>query len=301
MEKLNELLKKKEEIIIEDFRNRIINSPIAQTIVKKEYNLVSDLVQEFPLIEFMKIKDNNEGKKEFIELYNTLHNGVLPRYGVLKGHHGIGHIENVLNNALFLMNAYFNFHDCQLRPFYKEMTTLICSVFYHDIGRLIFGREAEHEKVGVEIWEKEYERYNVSFECKNEVSHCIRNHRASTDKEVINNPHLPLIEACKILRDADHFTTLDDIIIRSFEYRLEYRKLPLTGINKEWMIKDVRDHLLNKYQSNYGYTKYHYGLIDKMMREEMDLLVQEGGARLWNYLEIKCNEWIKGKELNNEC
>ena len=196
---------------------------------------------------------------------------ILPLYDENDMGHGIDHVFYVIKRSLKFAKEVPNID-------YDMVFTIAA---YHDIGHSIDPKN--HEKVsGDLLYSDKYLRRFFNEEEMVTMKEAVYDHRASNEKE-------PRSIYGKIVSSADRNTSVDDVILRTYYYRLEHAK----GKPLEDTIEASRMHLIDKF-GNKGYAKEKLYFDDPEYKEflkELATLTEDEDKFRERYLEV-----IKVKE-----
>lgn len=165
------------------------------------------------------------------ELVGYIEQNIFPEYAKNETGHGIEHIKYVIDRSLRFAQLVENID--------YNMVYTIAS--YHDIGHHIDAKN--HEKVSSRIlYNDDNLRKFFDEEQMKVMSEAVFDHRASLDGE-------PRSIYGKIVSSADRNVTVDTVLVRTYNYRLEHNP----NFSIEQIMGDSLRHVLHKY-INPGYA-----------------------------------------------
>ena len=174
------------------------------------------------------------------QLKTYIEENIFPQYKYNDRGHNLDHIKYVIDRSIkFASN---------IKDINYDMVYTIAS--YHDIGHYIDAKN--HEKVSADIFlndDKMKEFFND--EERKIISEAISDHRASLQSE-------PRSIYGKIISSADRNTSIDDILKRTYAYRIKHNSKD--SINE--IIEESRLHITNKFGKK-GYAKEKIYFEDK--------------------------------------
>lgn len=186
-------------------------------------------------------------------LIKYIEENIFPIYKNNDLGHNLDHIKYVIKRSIMFANT--------LNDINYDMVYTIAS--YHDIGHYIDAKN--HEKVSSEIFIND-QNIKQFFNKKQIqiIQEAIYDHRASLNRE-------PRSIYGKIISSADRNTSIDDIIKRTYEYRIKHN--PNDTIDE--IIEESRQHIMNKFgKIGYATEKMYFEDIDyKRFLEEISILV----------------------------
>lgn len=208
----------------------------------------------------------NEKIQDYIE------KNIFPSYKNNDLGHDLDHIKYVINRSLKFASTVDNIN--------YNMVYVIAA--YHDIGHYIDVKN--HEKVSAEMLlaDKNLREFFTEEEIKI-MSDAVYDHRASMEGE-------PRSVYGKIVSSADRNTLLENILKRTYLYRLKHN--PNATLDE--IIEDSRQHILDKFGKK-GYA------TQKMYFEDLDYknFLEEVSHIAVNKKEFK-KIYIKVNGLNNK-
>lgn len=192
----------------------------------------------------------NESVRKYIE------SNILPLYSKNDVGHGIKHIEYVIDRSMKYADT--------LDDINYDMVYVIAA--YHDVGHSINAKN--HEKISSEMLLKDRNLLNYfSNEEIKLMSEAVYDHRASMDGE-------PRSIYGKIVSSADRNTSIDDILRRTYSYRIS--NFPNSSLDE--IISESLEHIKNKF-GDMGYAS------DKMYFDD-----KEYESFLNDIRELICNK-----------
>ncbi len=192
----------------------------------------------------------NDILKDYIEL------NIFPLYENNDSGHGIDHIKYVIDRSIKFAKSVDNIN-------YDMVYTIAA---YHDIAHHI--NRKEHEKISSEILFNDdnlKKFFNEEEICL--MRDAVYDHRASMDGE-------PRSIYGKIVSSADRNTSIDDILRRTYSYRIS--NFPNSSLNE--IISESLEHIKNKF-GDMGYAS------DKMYFDD-----EEYETFLNDIKELICNK-----------
>lgn len=172
------------------------------------------------------------------ELKKYIEQNILPIYKKNDLGHDSKHIEYVIKRSIKFANKFKNIN-------YDMIYTIAA---YHDIGHYINPQKHEIESAKIFINDKKIKNYFNEKEIKI-ITDAIIDHRASSAK-------IPRTIYGKIISTADRNINIDDILKRTYNYRI--KNYPNENI--EELIENSRKHIIKKfgpkgYATNKNYLK----------------------------------------------
>lgn len=205
------------------------------------------------------IKMNKE-IKEYIE------KEIFPQYSKNDKGHRLDHIDYVIKRS-------FNFAK-EIKDINLDMVYTIAA--YHDIGHHI--NPKKHEEISAEILKQDNKLKEFFTEKEiNIMYEAIIDHRASLKYE-------PRSIYGKIVSSADRNTNINDILKRTYEYRVNNYK----SDSQEEIINESYEHIKNKFTNN-GYAANKMYFVDKEYTNfinEVDNLIKDKNRFIQRYKEI---------------
>lgn len=171
------------------------------------------------------MKTINRKLKKYIE------ENIFPKYNLNDKGHGIEHINYVIKRSL-------NFAK-QLKNININMVYTIAA--YHDVAHSINPKKHEELSAKILLDDKELDEYFSAKE-KEIMYEAVIDHRASLEYE-------PRNIYGKIVSSADRNTSIEDILKRTYQYRINNCKQE----NLEEIIDESYNHIKEKFTSN-GYA-----------------------------------------------
>ena len=202
----------------------------------------------------------NANLKKYIE------DKILPRYNDNDKGHGIDHIMYVINRSLKFAKHIDN----------PNLNMVYTIAAYHDIGHSIDAKN--HEKVSSQILFDDIELRKYFTEKEITImSEAIADHRASLEYE----PHTIY---GKIVSSADRNTDLEEIIKRTYEYRIKHYE----NTSLKQIVDESYRHLLNKFgKKGYATEKMYFEDIEyKTFLEDLGKLLENRSEFDKKYIQI---------------
>lgn len=204
----------------------------------------------------------NKELKEYIDA------DILPRYNDNDKGHGLEHIMYVIDRSMRFAKTIDDIN-------YDMVYTI---AVYHDIGHSIDAKN--HEKISADIL---FEDVNLKkFFSKEQIkimSEAVYDHRASSE---IN----PRSIYGKIVSSADRNTNIEDILKRTYEYRIKH----FENASLEQIIDESYNHLLEKFgKKGYAVEKMYFEDLEyKNFLDNVDKLLKDRNE--FNKIYIKANK-----------
>lgn len=202
----------------------------------------------------------NDKLKEYIE------NCIFPEYDKNDSGHGIEHIKYVVDRS-------FRFAKC-VDNINLDMVYVVAA--YHDIAHHIDAKN--HEMLSAEILENDiklrdfFSNDEIRIMCE-----AVYDHRASGSGE-------PRSIYGKIVSSADRNTNVDDILKRTYAYRIKHS--PESSLDE--VIEESRKHIEEKFGKN-GYASEKMYFRDEeyiIFLKNIDTLVKDRNLFNEKYLEV---------------
>lgn len=205
-----------------------------------------------------------------VELRSYIKNHILPRYAEADGGHGITHIDYVIGRSMrFAKEARDRGEDVNL-----EMAYTVAA--YHDLGHPIDPKN--HEALSAEMMRKDRRLKDFFSRAQIEtMAQAVEDHRSSKGRE-------PRTVYGEIVSTADKNTSVDQCMMRTYEYRLKH--YPEKDL--EWMIEDSRQLIAEKFAFDGPAAKSMY-FNDKDftdMLTELNTLTKDPDAFRERYLKV---------------
>lgn len=201
-------------------------------------------------------------------LKNYIEENIFPKYQKNDLGHNINHINYVIKRSLIFANQVDNIN-------YNMVYTIAA---YHDIGHHIDAKN--HEIISGEILENDKNLLNF-FTPKEIVimKEAIEDHRASNEIK-------PRSIYGKIISSADRNTSIDEIIKRTYAYRLKHNP----SDTLENIIEESRKHIIDKFGNN-GYAIQKMYFIDKEYEQFLkDVLTLTNDKEIFKKRYIEVNK-----------
>ena len=164
-------------------------------------------------------------------LRSYIESTIFPRYDHNDPGHGLSHIKAVIDRSFELAN-FHNLH--RLNP-----DIIYAAASYHDIGCPI--DRDHHEAISADIFlADDFMNKYFTKSQRTTISHAITDHRASLG-------HTPRNTYGKLLSSADRTIDLDDVLRRSYKWRLD-----LSDPDK--IAESAYKHLVKKFGKESGYA-----------------------------------------------
>ena len=175
------------------------------------------------------------------DLKKYIDDNILPRYNKNDKAHGLEHIMYVIDRSMRFAKTIDNIN-------YDMVYTI---AVYHDIGHSIDAKN--HEKVSADILSEDVNLKKFFNEEQIKImSDAVYDHRASSDTN-------PRSIYGKIVSSADRNTNIEDIIRRTYEYRMKH----FENTSLDQIIEESYNHLLDKFGKK-GYA------VEKMYFEDIE-------------------------------
>lgn len=199
-------------------------------------------------------------------LQKYIENNIFPKYELNDKGHGMEHINYVIRRSI-------NFAK-KLDEIDLNMVYTIAS--YHDIAHSI--NPSKHEQLSADILlaDKELNKYFTKDKLYI-MYEAIIDHRASLEYE-------PRNIYGKIISSADRNTKIEDILKRTYQYRINNYKLE----NLEEIIEESYNHIKEKFTSN-GYASKKMYFKDKEYEKfikDVDNLINDKNYFINLYKEV---------------
>ncbi len=191
---------------------------------------------------------------------------IFPSYRKNDSGHGLEHIKYVIDRSIKFAS--------KVKDVNYNMVYLIAA--YHDIGHHIDSKN--HEKVSAEMLLKDNNlRKFFSEEEIKIMSEAVYDHRASMESE-------PRSIYGKIVSSADRNTSVDNILRRTYAYRLKHN--PNDTLDE--IIADSMKHAIEKFgEDGYAAEKMYFEDEDyKKYLEELRVLTEDKDAFRKRYMEV---------------
>lgn len=191
---------------------------------------------------------------------------IFPSYVNNDSGHNIDHINYVINRSLKFAQDILDVNI--------DMVYTIAA--YHDVGHYIDYKN--HEKISAEILEQD-ENLKMFFS-DDEIkimSDAVFDHRASLEYE-------PKTIYGKIISSADRNTIVDDILKRTYDYRIKHN----LDFSIDELINESRNHIIDKFgKSGYAKDKMYFKdeEYEKFLKE-IDILMQDEQLFKKRFLEV---------------
>lgn len=192
------------------------------------------------------------------ELKKYVEDNILIKYKDNQNGHGIGHINYVIDRSIKFAST--------IEDINYDMVYVVAS--YHDLGHII--NPDNHEVVSAQML---VEDLNLKKYFSEEeiiiMKEAIEDHRASSN-------NVPRNIYGKIVSSADRNTSVEEVLRRSYLYRINKRSFK----SFEEVIEECRLHLSNKFGRG-GYAQEKMYFDDKDYRdflEELDSLLNDKDA-----------------------
>ena len=200
------------------------------------------------------------------ELQEYIEKNIFPSYDKNDLGHNIDHIKYVIDRSLKFAK--------HVEKINYDMVYTIAA--YHDIGHYIDAKN--HEKVSSEMLlaDKKLKKFFSDEQVKT-MAEAVYDHRASMEGE-------PRSIYGKIVSSADRNTLVDNILKRTYAYRLKHNP----NYNLEQIIEDSRKHVSDKFgKKGYASKKMYFDDPDyKKFLEEISSLVENKDLFKKRYLEV---------------
>ena len=195
------------------------------------------------------------------ELKKYIEENILPTYEKNDKGHNLEHINYVTNRSL-------KFAD-NIKDINYDMVYTIAS--YHDIAHHIDAKN--HEKLSSEILmnDKNLKKFFDEEQIKI-MAEAVYDHRASLEKE-------PRSIYGKIISSADRNTNIDNILRRTYQYRIKHNP----EYSLEEIIEESKQHIIDKFgHKGYAVEKMYFKDIEyekflndvKTLTEDNDLFIK---------------------------
>ncbi len=202
----------------------------------------------------------NKKLKDYIE------KNIFPCYDKNDLGHNIDHIKYVIDRSLKFASMVDNIN-------YDMVYTIAA---YHDIGHYIDAKN--HEKISSDMLlaDSNLKRFFNDEQIKI-MSEAVYDHRASMETE-------PRSIYGKIVSSADRNTLIDNILKRTYAYRLKHNP----DYNLEQIIEDSRQHVIDKFgKKGYASEKMYFDDPDyKKFLKEISSLAENKDLFKEKYLEV---------------
>lgn len=200
------------------------------------------------------------------EIKEYIKNEVFPQYSKNDKGHRLDHIDYVIQRSL-------NFAK-EIKDINLDMVYTIA--VYHDIGHHI--NPKKHEELSAEILKQDNKLKEFFTEEEiNTMYEAIIDHRASLEYE-------PRSIYGKIVSSADRNTNINDILRRTYEYRVNNYK----NESQDEVINESYEHIKQKFTKN-GYAANKMYFIDieyTNFINEVDNLIKDKNKFIQKYKEI---------------
>ena len=200
------------------------------------------------------------------ELQEYIEKNIFPSYDKNDLGHNIDHIKYVIDRSLKFAK--------HVEKINYDMVYTIAA--YHDIGHYIDAKN--HEKVSSEMLlaDKKLKDFFSDEQVKT-MAEAVYDHRASMEGE-------PRSIYGKIVSSADRNTLVDNILKRTYAYRLKHNP----DYTLEQIIEDSRKHVSDKFgKKGYASEKMYFDDPDyKKFLEEISSLVENKDLFKKRYLEV---------------
>lgn len=158
-------------------------------------------------------------------LMQYVNTSIMPRYDLCDKGHRQDHIQYVIRRSLSFAATVPGI-DCNI---------VYAAAAYHDLGCAV--DRSIHNIISAQIVRED--RVLREFFDENQImliAEAVEDHRASLK-------HEPRSVYGKIISSADRNTSLDSILIRSWEYRVEHNP----DASVDWKVSDALDHIKSKF------------------------------------------------------
>ena len=200
------------------------------------------------------------------ELKKYIEENILPTYEKNDKGHNLEHINYVTNRSL-------KFAD-NIKDINYDMVYTIAS--YHDIAHHIDAKN--HEKLSSEILmnDKNLKKFFNVDEIKI-MAEAVYDHRASLEKE-------PRSIYGKIISSADRNTNIDNILRRTYQYRIKHNP----EYSLEEIIEESKQHIIDKFgHKGYAVEKMYFKDIEyEKFLNNVKTLIEDNDLFIKRYKEV---------------
>lgn len=200
------------------------------------------------------------------EIAKYIEKFILPQYKSNDKGHGINHIMYVIERS-------FKFADT-VKDINLDMVYVIAA--YHDIGHKIDVKNHEVVSAQLLLNDEKLKEFFTDEQMKL-MSEAIEDHRASLTTE-------PRSIYGKIVSSADRNVNLDEILMRTYEYRIKHS----SDLSIEEIIDESYNHIMDKFGKNgYATNKMYFEDPDyETFLKELEVFLSDRKEFFKRYCEV---------------